>query len=102
MLVYEFNSGSNSKFSCVSQTILRCRLMPISERNKESPMNPQIHIINKMVYSENFQPTPAEQATNVNYEREGDISKPEMVNRDIEDPKKRQLIPLGEGNICVS
>jgi hypothetical protein len=55
----------------------------------------------KVVYSER-QPTAQEQAANVIYQKDGELAKPEMVNRAIEDPEVRSKIPLGKGNICIS
>lgn len=64
-------------------------------------MKPKIHVSDKVVYSDRM-PTPEEQAANVAYKAQGDLSIPEMVNREIEDPDVRSKIPPGEGNICVS
>lgn len=61
----------------------------------------KFHVKKKVVYSAH-QPTAQEQADNVIYQKDGELAKPDMVNHAIEDPKEREKIPSGKGNICIS
>lgn len=61
----------------------------------------KMQITDKVVYAD-LRPTPEEEAAQVVYKTQGDLTKPEMVNRAIEDPEVRSKIPPEEGNICVS
>lgn len=55
----------------------------------------------KVVYSDR-QPTAQEEADDVIYQKDGELAKPDMVNHAIENPKERERIPRGKGNICIS
>ena len=64
-------------------------------------MKPNFQVKEKSIYSDQ-EPTPEEVAAGVIYQPEDDLPRPEMVNKEIEDPEEREKIPKGEGNICIS
>lgn len=64
-------------------------------------MSAKNSVVQKVVYAKDS-PTEAEKNANVVYRSEGTLSKPELVNREIEDAEVREGIPRGDGKISIS
>ncbi|MBN1138316.1 MAG: hypothetical protein JXM73_17135 [Anaerolineae bacterium] len=64
-------------------------------------MTARIQVDSKVVYSKR-KATKEEEASGVVYQPDGCLSRPELVNRTIEDRKVRAAIPEGAGRICIS
>jgi hypothetical protein len=59
-----------------------------------------VRVAEKLVYSDR-EAAPEERDAGIVYTRRGDVRRPELINREIEDREHRKRIPLGAGNICI-
>lgn len=64
-------------------------------------MSSKRSVAQKTIYSQD-KPTDAEKNANVIYQPKGNLSNPELVNREIEDANVRAQIPVGQGKISVT
>lgn len=64
-------------------------------------MKGNISVKKKVVYAEEVANL-HEREADVIYEKNGQLSKPDMVNRDIEKPEHREKIPEGQGDISIT